>query len=186
MSFPEVELKSTQYHRDGSFETTEVALTEIETRAMDMVIALGEEALHDGNPPIGAVIIDYDSGQMVGGKTIDKTTPRLLAHAEIRAYNLAQNKLGDDLKNAVLLSSAQPCTTCTPPYAEGKIGKIIFGAPRWAIFEVAGIMRPRRINLHELLTDGDTETTVTEGYRAEEILGMFSLWASLRDAGKVK
>lgn len=189
LTIPSIELRTTHYYRDLSYVHSQTAgepyITELENTAMDMAMKLGEEALADGNPPVGAVLIDNKAGQTWGAKTVDKTTPRLLAHAEIRAYEAAQPTVGDDLTGCTLVTTAQPCNTCTSPYAEGKIGKIIYAAPRWAIYQVSGIMRRRSINMHELLIDGDTETVVVEGYRAEQALGTFALYGLLRSAGHV-
>ena len=188
MHIPSVELKTTHYYRDGSFVHSygEPYLTELERHAMDMALDLGDQALQDGNPPIGAVLIHEGLGQTWGAKTVDKTDPRLLGHAEVLAYNNAEAVLGDDLSDCTLVTTAQPCNTCTSPYAEGKIGKVVYAAPRWAIFEVAGIMRRRSINMHELMLDGDTESVVVEGYEAEKALGKFALWSLLKQAGHVR
>ena len=191
IEIPHVEIRTTHYYRDGEFvfgHASEAYVTEMEQRAMDICFTLGEQALQDGNPPIGAVLINNETGQFWGAKTIDKTTPKLLGHAEVLAYEMAHsnNDVSDDLRNCTLVSTAQPCNTCISPYAEGKIGKVVYAAPRWAIFQLAGIMRKRTINMHELLLDGDTETLVIEGYQAEKCLGNFALWKILKEAGHVK
>ena len=186
MSLPSVELRSTHYRRDGSFVSVEAEITEIEQRAMDMCFELGEEALKDANPPVGAVLIDHERGLVHGARTVDKTEPNILGHAEIRAYSVLQPDIGKHLRGCTLVTTAQLCNTCTAPYAEGKIGRIVYAAPRWAVFKVCGLMRPRQINMHDLLVDGDTDTVVTEGYGADRALASFAIWGALREQGKVQ
>ncbi|HEX5744495.1 MAG TPA: deaminase [Candidatus Saccharimonadales bacterium] len=167
---------ATHYTPDGSFRVVEADLSELEMHAMDMSMDLAEQALRGGNPPVGAVLIDLGSEQVWGASTSDKTERHIMAHAEMRAYDQAQPTVGDELEDCVLVTTSQPCTSCTPPYVEGKIGRIIYAAARSEVWPVTGIMRPRNINMHELLVDGKTDTTVIGGYRAEEALAKFALW----------
>lgn len=182
---PTVNLRSSRYFSDGSFRPTETDLSEMERSAMAVCHELGEKALMRRNPPIGAVLINDETGDLFGASTVDKKRPGLLGHAEVRAYERAKRYVGDWLGRCTLVTSVQPCTTCTAPYAEGKIGKIVYAAPRSAVFAVAGLMRPRAINMHELLVDGATDTVVTEGFDAARTLANFALWAELKAAGKV-
>jgi tRNA(Arg) A34 adenosine deaminase TadA len=176
------EASATQYHRDGSIELVPPEVLEAEHLAMLSCFGLAEQALQDGNPPIGAILLDHERGLSWGATTIDKTTPHLLGHAELRAYytTKAVEVVGDDLSECSLVTTAQPCCSCTPPYVEGKIGRVIFAARRSSVYEVAGIMRPRSINMPDLLADGDTETTVVAGYMEDRALAMFGLWRKLK------
>jgi tRNA(Arg) A34 adenosine deaminase TadA len=175
----EIVVPAVQYYPDHTFEVVDATITEAERVAMDMVFQLGSETLQKGNPPIGAVIVDNSTGLRWGASTIDKSNPTVLGHAEVRVYREAEHALGDDLHDCSLVSMAQLCSTCTPPYAEGKVGRIVFGATRPDVYKTAGIMRPRLINMHELLLDGATETLVIGGYRAEEALTLFGIWEAL-------
>jgi tRNA(adenine34) deaminase len=185
MPYPAIKLELTTYHRDGSFETIPGNMADvlpIEHDAMKLALSSGRQAGLDGNPPVGAVLIDHDSGKSWGAKTIDKTSGVLLDHAEIRVYGMAAETVGDDLSNCSLVTTAQPCNTCTSPYAEGKIGRIVFAAPRAAIFAATEIMRPRKLNMHELLVDGDTHTQVIGGYMGRQALKNFIAWSEMRQA----
>lgn len=146
-----------------------------------MEIALDEagEALSEGNPPIAAVLIDHDSGILWGGKTVDKTEGHLMRHAELRVYDLAQPVLNDNLENCTLVSTSQLCSSCTPHYAEGRIGKIIIGAQREMVYPLTGIMRPRKINMPELIEDGNTDTLVIENFMALRSLQLFVKYGRL-------
>lgn len=181
---PVVELEAHRYLPDGRTERIEPFVTELEDHAMSMCLDLGDKALANGNPPIGAVLLNNETGDVWGATTTDKSHPRLLAHAEIWVYGMAyeqDGKIGDDLQDYTLVTGAQPCNTCTTPYAEGNIGKIVFAAPRVAVRQIAGIMRDRKINMHELLLDGNTNTEVVSGFRAAESLAKFALYAEMRD-----
>ena len=185
MSLPSVELSSTHYFPDASFVQIEPYLTEMERDAMQMCFDLSEAALESGNPPVGAVLIDNERGYVQGARTVDKTEPNILGHAEIRAYDMLRPIVGKQLQGCSLVTTAQPCNTCTAPYAEGNIGRIVYAAPRWAINQVCGLMRPRAINMHDLLVDGDTDTVVIAGYNSKRSLGNFAMWGALLKEGKV-
>jgi tRNA(adenine34) deaminase len=171
-------LQATHYLPDGGFHTVEPDISDLERHAMDMSMDLAEQALRGGNPPVGAVLIDRASEQLWGASTSDKTDKHIMAHAEMRAYDQAQPTVGDELADCVLVTTSQPCTSCTPPYVEGKIGKIIYAASRGDVWPITGIMRPRSINMHELLVDGRTDTVVIGGYRADEAIAKFAVWGS--------
>lgn len=181
LDIPSVELSANLYLPDGSVTPVEAEISDLEKKAMGLCLELGELALQDGNPPIGAVLLDRKRNVVHGSATtVDKTMPTILGHAEIRAYMEAEPTVGDDLRECTLVTTAQPCNTCTSPYAEGKIGKIIYAAPRKTIFEVSGLMRPRKINMPDLLADGDTETVVVEGLSANQALKKFVKWGKIQ------
>lgn len=188
---PPIDLEGFQYYPDTSIQSENPLVNPLENAAMTMCFALAQEALTNGNPPIGAVLIDRSrrGGRTWGAKTTDKTNPRLLAHAEVRVYEDAHKQLADDLSNCTLVTTAEPCVTCSAPYAEGKIGRIILAAPRAAVREVTttashpGLMRKRKINMHDIIKDGSTQTQVVSGWRAAEALKLFADWAVYREAG---
>jgi tRNA(Arg) A34 adenosine deaminase TadA len=183
---PYVEEQSTHYFPDGSYQSVETQLTQLEVDAMQLCLDMAELAIEDGNPPVGAVLISYPHNLTWGARTIDKTVGDLIGHAEIRSYAEARDTVGNDLSKCTLVTTAQPCNTCITPYAEGSIGKIVYAAPRLAINAVSGLMRQRRINMSDLLMDGDTNTVVIEGHRAGEALEKFQRWGRLLALGKVK
>ncbi len=194
LELPKVDLISGRYYvvdrlPDGTvlsaYDPIPTELSPQEEEAMQWCVALGRQALDAGNPPVGAVLLDNESGDSWGDFTVDKSSRDLRGHAEHGVYGQAQPIVGNDLRDCTLVTTAVLCNTCATPYAEGKIGKIICGVTREAVWEVAGIMRPRRINMHDLLLDGDIDTTVTIGVQAEAILQNFVKWAQLRRENKV-
>ena len=188
MSLLEVGVSAVHFYPDGQVAPVAPELTAMEQEAMRTCLALGEVAMDGGNPPIGAVLLAESLNASWSAKTTDYDTPRLLGHAEVLAYldTGAIDVVGDDLSDCTLITTAQPCTTCTPPYAEGGIGKIVFAASREQVFATANLMRPRQVNMAELLRDGQTDTTVVRGFMAEEALSLFALWSQRRSAGAVQ
>lgn len=160
--------------RNPQYVTPEI--TDTEAAAFDLAFELGREALEDGNPPCGAVLLVNDGEHLYGGKTHDKTSRDIMGHAELVSYREAQHLVGDDLTQSTLTTTAVPCDTCINPYAEGKIRKIIASAPRRYVYPLSGIMRPRKINAHELLHDGATETILIMNYRLEKVLAQFAIY----------
>jgi len=180
MPLPAVIQSAVHFERDGRIRIIEAEPTELENAAMDLCHQLADEALEAGNPPVGAVLVNNRSGEVWGARTNDKTERNLFGHGEILAYMIAQPSIGNDLSDMTLVTSAQPCNTCTPPLAEGGIRRIVYAAPRPLVFAVCGIMRNREINMADLLQDGKTNTEVIAGYRAGEALSRFVLYGELR------
>jgi len=164
------------YERSGNITEVPVELNELEREAMQFALSLAGEALADGNPPVGAVLIVNNGEHTFAAKTHDKTSRHLMGHAELVAYEDAHKVIGDDMSTSTLVTTAAPCSSCTPHYAEGKIARIVTAAPRRYIYQISGLMRPRAINMHELLTDGDTETTLVLNHQLERSLGLFALY----------
>ncbi|HSX17620.1 MAG TPA: deaminase [Patescibacteria group bacterium] len=186
IELPQIAERATLYLPDRQVLPVEAELTEAEEEAMALCLAMGRSALTRGNPPVGAVLLDNERGLSWGAMTIDKTTPHILGHGEVRAYGQAHEVVGDQLQNCTLVTTAQPCNTCTCPYAEGQIGRIVFAAPRSAIYAVSGLMRPREINMPDLLRDGNTTTVVMQGHRARDALASFATWGELHRTGKLR
>lgn len=180
MNFPELEIKATHYLPEAAPTEISPVISELEANAMRIALSEAGEALIDGNPPIGAVIINNASGALWAAKTADKTNRHLADHAEMRVYDLAQPTVGDELQDTTLVSTAQLCATCSPFYAGGKIGRVILGAKREDIYPLAGIMRSRSINMPELFEDGNTDTVVVENLMAIESLKLFAQYGRLK------
>ncbi|HLZ14487.1 MAG TPA: deaminase [Candidatus Saccharimonadales bacterium] len=160
-------------------------VTDSERAAMERCLELGHIAMRNGNPPIGAVLLDHKSDQSWEAVTDDKTTGNLLGHAELNAYIAARATVGGDLRSCTLVTTAQPCTTCIGPLAEGKLGRVVFAAPRREIRLVSRLMRTRIYDMDDSLWDGDTTTMVLRGHLASDALRQFAIWPALRDVGLV-
>ncbi|HEX7963849.1 MAG TPA: deaminase [Candidatus Saccharimonadales bacterium] len=184
-ALPRVPILGTQYYPDKRIEPASPDLEPLEEQLLVACLSMGELALLNGNPPIGAVLLNRETGAFWGALTVDKTRRTIFGHAEVRAYFLAEDTVGDQLENCTLITTAQPCSSCTPPYAEGKIGRIVYAAPRDKVREVCDLMRERDFNLPQAVADGKTTTTVIEGHHAPEALAAFAVWGQLHKAGRV-
>jgi len=87
-------------------------------------------AAERGEVPIGAVITDADTGEIVaraGNRTIELSDPS--AHAEILAIRqLCEQNGKQRIPNYNLYVTLEPCTMCAGAIAFGRLNRIIYGA----------------------------------------------------------
>jgi tRNA(Arg) A34 adenosine deaminase TadA len=99
---------------------------------MTMRIALAEAqaAADAGETPVGAVILDPATGQVIaqaGNAPIGTHDPT--AHAEIRAIRAAAARLGNyRLTGLELFVTLEPCAMCAGAISHARIGRVVFGA----------------------------------------------------------
>jgi len=96
---------------------------------MEEALALAEEAMADGEVPVGCVIVD-SSGQVIGrGRNRREQDKRATAHAEILAIEEACQARGDwRLSDCSLYVTLEPCPMCAGAIINARIGKVFFGA----------------------------------------------------------
>ena len=98
-----------------------------------MRIALEEAqaAARRGEAPIGAVVFDPVSGEVVARASnapIGLSDPT--AHAEILALRAAAAKVGNyRLTGLTLFVTLEPCAMCAGAISHARIGRLVFGAP---------------------------------------------------------
>ena len=97
-----------------------------------MRIALEEAqaAAAEGEAPIGAVVIDPATGQVIArahNAPIGRHDPS--AHAEILALREAGEALGNyRLTGLTLVVTLEPCAMCAGAISHARIGRLVFGA----------------------------------------------------------
>jgi tRNA(Arg) A34 adenosine deaminase TadA len=97
-----------------------------------MRIALEEAqaAAAEGEVPIGAVIVDPASGEILAcahNAPIGRRDPT--AHAEILALRAAAERIGNyRLTGLTLVVSLEPCAMCAGAISHARIGRLVFGA----------------------------------------------------------
>ena len=97
-----------------------------------MRIALEEAqaAAARGEAPIGAVIVDPASGELIaraGNGPIGRNDPT--AHAEILALRAAAERIGNyRLTGLTLYVTLEPCAMCAGAISHARIGRLVFGA----------------------------------------------------------
>ena len=97
---------------------------------MRIALDLAQAAAQAGEAPIGAVVIDPASGQVVAAA---HNAPIALhdptAHAEIRALRLAGEAVGNyRLTGLWLYVTLEPCAMCAGAISHARIGRVIYGA----------------------------------------------------------
>ena len=97
---------------------------------MRIALDLAQAAAMAGETPVGALVIDAASGEVLGAA---HNTPIGLndptAHAEVRAIRMAAERLGNyRLTGAVLFVTLEPCAMCAGAISHARIGRVVFGA----------------------------------------------------------
>ncbi|MBT1172569.1 nucleoside deaminase [Bifidobacterium sp. MA2] len=100
-------------------------------RAMDEALALAARAAEAGDVPVGALVIDDATGEVIGhGFNTREVDGDPLAHAEVVAMRGAAATRGGDwnLADCTLVVTLEPCPMCAGACLQTRIGRIVFGA----------------------------------------------------------
>jgi tRNA(Arg) A34 adenosine deaminase TadA len=99
-------------------------------RTMRIALACAQDAGERGEAPIGAVVVDPDSGEviaMAGNSPISLIDPT--AHAEVLALRAAAKTLGNyRLTGLTLVVTLEPCAMCAGAISHARIGRLVYGA----------------------------------------------------------
>jgi tRNA(adenine34) deaminase len=99
-------------------------------RTMRIALECAQAAAAAGEAPIGAVVIDPVSGEILGqagNAPIGRHDPT--AHAEILALRQAAERLGNyRLTGLTLVVTLEPCAMCAGAISHARIGRLVFGA----------------------------------------------------------
>ena len=97
---------------------------------MRIALKLAQDAAEAGEAPIGAVVIDPSSGEVLGAAhnaPIASHDPT--AHAEILALRQAAERVGNyRLTDMSLFVTLEPCAMCAGAISHARIGRVVFGA----------------------------------------------------------
>jgi tRNA(adenine34) deaminase len=100
-------------------------------RTMRIALEEAQAAAARGEAPIGAVIIDPATGEVVArasNSPIANHDPT--AHAEILALREAAAKRSNyRLTGLTLVVTLEPCAMCAGAISHARIGRLVFGAP---------------------------------------------------------
>ncbi len=98
---------------------------------MRIALALAQDAAARGEAPVGAVVLDPATGQVLAkaaNAPIALSDPT--AHAEILALRAAGAALGNyRLTGLTLVVTLEPCAMCAGAISHARIGRLVFGAP---------------------------------------------------------
>lgn len=97
---------------------------------MREAIALAEEAAAAGEIPVGAVVVDRETGAIIGrGRNRREQDHSPTAHAEILAIEEAARTRGTwRLSGCNLYVTLEPCPMCSGAIINARIDRVIFGA----------------------------------------------------------
>lgn len=98
---------------------------------MNMALSLAKDAAALGETPVGCVIVDEASGEVIAGAAngpIGLNDPT--AHAEILALRRAAEVTGNyRLKpNLTLFVTLEPCAMCAGAISHARIARVVYGA----------------------------------------------------------
>ena len=97
---------------------------------MRIALALAQDAAAAGETPVGAVVVDPASGEVIAraaNAPIARNDPT--AHAEILALRAAAEALGNyRLTGLELFVTLEPCAMCAGAISHARIGRLVFGA----------------------------------------------------------
>ncbi|WP_291891750.1 tRNA adenosine(34) deaminase TadA [Maricaulis sp.] len=101
-----------------------------DTRFMQRALELAQQAADMGEAPIGAVIVDPETDQIIAeahNQPISDQDPT--AHAEILALRAAAKVLGNyRLTGLEMFVTLEPCAMCAGAISHARIGRLVFGA----------------------------------------------------------
>jgi len=97
---------------------------------MRIALAEAQAAAERDEAPIGAVIVDPSTGEVVaraGNSPIARNDPT--AHAEILALRAAAERVGNyRLTGLSMYVTLEPCAMCAGAISHARIGRLVFGA----------------------------------------------------------
>ena len=95
---------------------------------MEAALELAKEAFHEGEVPVGCVIVR--NGEIVGrGRNRRETHKTALGHAEIEAIADACKNLGGwRLWECTLYVTLEPCPMCAGAIINARIPRVVYGA----------------------------------------------------------
>ncbi|MBR4201703.1 MAG: tRNA adenosine(34) deaminase TadA [Oscillospiraceae bacterium] len=97
---------------------------------MQEAISLAKEAAAAGEIPVGAVVVDRQTGEILGrGRNRREQDHSPTAHAEILAIEEAAKKRGSwRLSGCTLYVTLEPCPMCSGAIINSRIERVVFGA----------------------------------------------------------
>ena len=149
--------------------------------AMRLAIELARHAASIGEVPIGCVVIDDLTGEVIGrGYNRRETDHDPTAHAEVLALRQAAAARGHwRLTDCTLVVTLEPCPMCAGALVNARVPRLVYGCddPK------AGAVR----TLYQLCTDPrlNHRLAVTGGVLADECAGLLrGFFAAQRALGK--
>ena len=95
---------------------------------MEQALNLAQLAFDEGEPPVGAILVEHQ--QVLGqGRNARGSTASPLEHAEIVALRRAARRTGDwRFPGATMYVTLEPCSMCAGALLQARVSRIVFGA----------------------------------------------------------
>ncbi len=113
------------------------------TAAMYRALAEAAEAVHHGDVPIGAVVVDQNGAIVASDHNRREDLNDPAAHAEILALRSAGARLGTwRLAGHTLVVTLEPCAMCAGAAVQARVDRIVYGAadPKagacWSLYNI--------------------------------------------------
>ena len=97
---------------------------------MRIALELAQAAAAAGEVPVGAVVFDPDTGEVLGrGANGPVGAHDPTAHAEVLALREAAHRLGNyRLTGLAMAVTLEPCAMCAGAISHARIGRLVWGA----------------------------------------------------------
>lgn len=93
---------------------------------MRQALAAAEEGMRSGEVPIGCVLARGDGEVVARGFNELNRTGNPTAHAEMMTFARAAGRYAPDARDAILVSSLEPCVMCTGASMEAAVDTIVY------------------------------------------------------------
>ena len=126
---------------------------------MAMALAEARKAYDLGEVPIGAVLVDNESGAVVSaGHNLRETELDGTAHAEMEAIRKGCKKLGRwRLSGTTLFVTFEPCAMCSGALVNSRVDRLVYGSQdlkAGAVHSIFNIVNHKLLNHRMEVTDG--------------------------------
>ncbi|NRA67120.1 MAG: nucleoside deaminase [Pseudobacteriovorax sp.] len=95
---------------------------------MELALSIGQTAFHQGEVPVGAVIVKADK-LIATGKNLRESSHLTAGHAEMVAIAKANDILKSSrLDGASIFVTLEPCPMCLSAIMQARFARLVFGA----------------------------------------------------------
>ena len=128
-----------------------------------------------GNPPFGAVLVAPDGTVMGRAGNTEGRTGDCTGHAETNLVRSASQQYeADQLQEATLYASTEPCAMCAGAIFWARIGRVVFGLRAERHYEMKGEAgRQLHLSCREVLDRGNHPVEVVGPVLEEEAAAVF-------------
>ena len=145
-----------------------IAATGADLALVRRAIEVASGAVHAGDVPIGAVLVDADGAELAAACNAREATGDPTAHAELLVLRAGASRLratgggeGWRLTGCTLAVTVEPCTMCAGALVAARVDRLVFGAwePKTgAVGSLWDVVRDRRLHHRPQVLGGVLES----------------------------